>query len=1100
MGKHWKYLGILIYLVCSNLVWGQQIDQQTKFTNYSTSNGLSNANINAISEDTMGFIWLATEDGLNRFNGNSFRKYVHDRSDSLSLPSNVVYKVYHDSRHRMWVGTLEGLSLYNPEVDGFITIPDIDPQPGVRDIYEDQNGLLWLFCDSGGTFRFDPLSGEVLHVVLSEVTGAFVHAFLQDANGNYWFGTEKKGIYIYNRNLELIRHLHLKGGKNDCLPDNQIRTLYLDEESNIWLGTGSHGVLKYTPAENRFSSLPPFLPLDITQVNDFVQDAQKNIWIGTNNGLYRYNTVENTLSAFPSDYQVGQLSSNIINDLHLDQYENLWIGTKITGVDLLPLHAQVFQNYTFNPYSSNSLSYASVLAFAQEGNQGLWIGTDGGGVNFFDGEKYTHFRHQVHDSTSLSGDNVLSLLKDRRGRLWVGTYQGGLNVYQDGKFTRFKHDPVDSTSLASDVIWVLYEDSKGSIWVGMDGGGIDVLDPETLQFHNLGKSSNKKNYIRSVRAIIEGQQGYLWVGALSGLYHISLDDRVLTRLQPERLHPELEKNMILSILPDSVGSLWVGTYGEGLYHYFPAQDSVYLINQNSGLLSNIIYTIQKDAQGYLWVSSDKGLSWIDPSTGKIANFTTQDGLGEDYFNMNASFTDNTGQMYFGNRSGFVVFDPAAIQITRRPVKVLFSDFWLANQKVLPGRHPAFEKHIAYTKQLSLNYKDNMFSIGYEGINFVQKSALTYEYKLEGFDEKWQYAGNQQMATYTNLDPGTYVFKVRAVSPSIQKPQVAQVGIVIRPPWWGTWWFRVLLLTVLLLGLLSFYKLRMRLLKQQNQWLEEKVESRTAEIQAKNQEIVRQSLELMEKNEEILALNAHLEDLVQKRTFELNRANKELRDINNELEIFLYRSSHDFRRPLSTIMGLKALADVYLNDQALSKEIFDKINYTAINMDNMLQKLLMVHEVTLQSDFNHEISLKRVVEEIIQDLQKKLKRHEADIRLDIPEGACFLSNKYIVKIILKNIIENALTFTQIVRQQASIYISMNNGDGYINLSFEDNGIGIHQQVLPHIFEMYYRGTDKSPGNGLGLYVVQKGVDKLNGKIQVVSEYGKGSCFKVFIPMV
>lgn len=843
--RHFSILLLLILI--GNLLNGQT--QNRCFEHFSVEDGLSQSLVHSICQDTLGFIWIATDDGLNRFDGHNIVVYKNDVNDKHSIVGNVILTLFEDSKANLWVGTEHGLCLYDRHKDCFIHQP-YWPNRVIISLAEDDEENLWigmdfdLYCYNLNTAKFTVFDNRfTFDGDLSNSDAIYTRAFSDkeniddkrsieiyiDSKNNAWIGT-LGGLLFFDKNTKnKIKYKH--DDKNPrSINSNSIYCILEDSKGRIWIGTdkglnlflnaGEHpqnGIfIRYQNNINDESSLTP------GSITDLLEDDQHNLWIASENkgiNILDLNTftVDNCKFGHTSNVpgNTNSLNNNGVNSLFQDKHHNIWIGTFSGGINFFSKYAKKFTLVKNDPQNKNSLSNNQVNVFFEDNNF-LWIGTEEGlnRYNKNDGT-FKHFVNKPSDKTSIGSNSVWAVYKDRSASFWVGTWAGGLNKfdYKTETFTHYYFNPKDTFSLSNNNIFSILEDSKGNFWIGTMGGGLNLFDRD----NNIFYSYNDKDlniYTNYVESIVETKKGELWLANVTSL---ELFDRINKRAQHFRHDANdslsLLGNKIYAIFEDSKENLWIGT-DEGLNLFDRAINGFKCYQTTDGLPDNSVKSILEDNHGNLWIGTNKGLSKFNgaidiPDQPIFRNYTPEDGLQGYEFNRRSCLKSSDGIMYFGGINGFNEFYPDSLANNPYAPDVVITDFLLFNEPVkIGGPNSPLSQNINITKFITLNHTHSVISFRFSALNYILPLKNQYAYIMEGFEQKWNYVGNKSEATYTNLDPGEYTFRVKASNnDGLWNEEGTSINIKILPPWWGTWLF-LLILGLCIFILLSYFLYRM----------------------------------------------------------------------------------------------------------------------------------------------------------------------------------------------------------------------------------------------------------------------------------------------------
>lgn len=781
---------------------GQERD--IKFHHITVDDGLTSNTVNGVIRDSRGFIWIATENGVGRYDGYSLHNFRVEKADSLNISSNVTYVIFEDSHERLWVGSEKGLDLYNRKLDRFDrhffqNIP-------VKAIYQDRHARLWIGSDDG-LYLFDD-AREHFFKPFPEMFNPddFVYntipSIIEDRFGNLWIGTTN-GAFVYEQKLKRFRRFSHEDHVAGSLSDNNVRKIVEDHQGRIWIATYGGGINLYHAATGTFKTFryDPSRPQGISAnlIPSMWVNEDGKIWIGTDGkGIDILDPDTETFHHVThSPYNSKSLNNNVIRSISGDHRGGVWVGTYNGGVNFYNQNAEAFFHYKVPTINGNS----SITSFAEEKNGNLWIGTDGGGLCYFNratGQFFNFFQDE-RNTNSLSDNRVLSLLLDNENTLWIGTYLGGLCRYdlQRRKFTRYSES--DNSGLSDNVIWTLLLDHRGKILAGTNKG-LSVFDAATHTFTAFDiTNSNLSNNM--IRCMYEDTHHRLWVGTQSGL---NLLEQPYNRFKVIRSDQQktnsISNHWIRTISEDRKGNIWIGTFSGGLNMFEEANDSFTSYEEADGLPDNIVSGILADDHSNLWVSTGRGLAFMDFKTKQFRGYTVSDGLQDYQFNINACFKTQKGEFLFGGNNGFTLFIPETIRqvdSNKFPPRVALTGFKIFNKVITPQEHGSpLTEQINEARKIILSHDQSVLTFEFAALNFIQPEKNQYAYRLAGFEDDWNVVGNKRSATYTNLEPGDYTFQVKASNnDGLWNEEGTSLAIVITPPFWGTWWFQTLMTLV-----------------------------------------------------------------------------------------------------------------------------------------------------------------------------------------------------------------------------------------------------------------------------------------------------------------
>jgi len=819
-----------------------------KFTHLTTNDGLSQGYVTAILQDRRGFMWFATRDGLNRYDGDAFVVYKNNPNDPGSLSSNFLQDVIEDDKGSLWIASNSGVNKFDPATERCIRYLHNPKNPEgigsayVTSIARDGRGYFWFGTVDSGLDKFDPSTETFTHYRNDE-DGNFVGRItkvIAGRLGDIWFVGERGLFHLIQQEGKITRPSATRVGLS-------AESVYEDAAGNLWMLADSPivGLVKYDPQAQRVTQYP-LLPVDggvpASTVNggstngNLVADGQDGLWVPSSLGLSYF---DRRMERFTYRFQHNEIDSdsvdsNAILSVYQDRGGVLWVGTENEGLNVLNFRQEEFGRYLHRPNDANSLSPGRVKAIYEEPNGILWIGFFPRALDRLDRKtgKITHYIPNQQAENSLSeGANVDDIYKDAAGYLWVAGGGSGLDRFDErsGRFKHYRHNLDDSHSLISDNVSGIYGDRNGRMWVAQQYG-ISRYDPARDRFINYQPEPNNPASLANWTDVIyQDRAGTLWLGTFGGaLIRLNDTDKTFVSYPPDSRDPrKLYGGGINTLHEDRAGTLWVGTF-DGLYRFNRQSGTFTRYTENQGLPSSTIRCIREDGLGRLWLSTQKGISRFDPQTEVFRNYDVSDGLQSNEFSTGC-YQGPDGEMFFGGSNGFNAFFPEKVRENPYVPPVVITSFRLFNKPVPIGVDSVLKKTIPYVDSLTLPYRDNVFSFEFAALSYANSHKNRYRYRLEGFESGWNEMGaKQRLATYTNLDPGKYVFRVQGSnSDGLWNEEGASLPILITPPWWRTNWFRAMSATVFLVLLWMAYQLRVQQLHHQfGMTLEARVGERT----------------------------------------------------------------------------------------------------------------------------------------------------------------------------------------------------------------------------------------------------------------------------------
>ena len=846
--------------------------------------GLSNNWVHSIIKDHQGYIWLGTHQGLNQYDGLDYKVFVHNPKVSSSLPSSVVNDIHEDYRKDLWFATGNGLARLNRESYQFDTWKNKTPNGNyIQCILEDKDHNLWLGTRNGLKLM-DTQRAKVQDIDLKQYnpdcTNDFIRDLKEDDKGRIWIFGEG-GVDIFDPQKKKL--YKLKDTQGELITTGKVSRGIQDTKGDYWMLTVGNGLYRLKEQREGVFKLTKYLQTKEAKnylLLSLLEDRQGNIWVGSENGgLYLFDPMDNKFFRYQRDpYNDNSLSNNSIWEIYQDNENRLWVAPYGQAVCVFDPLFRKFEH--IKQMAGRGLSYNSVMAFLETKDQKLWAATDGGGITIWDrkNNSYSYFKYDPNDPNSLGSNAVIGLYQTRDGKIWATTWGGGLNLFDEKTqgFIKYKHDPNDPYSIPDDRVVDLDEDKYGNLWIGMYEGGVAYFDRSKGKFTiKISMDPNDPNSLISdkVFAVKIDSKGRVWTGARLGLSCITLSDDNSYSLErimnPGKGKTPTSIDEIAFIYEDSKKRIWICAQ-DGLFLYQADTESFIVFDKNNGLKTSFVNAIIEDDFGDYWISTDKGLSKMSEKENGEFTFThykVSDGLQGDQYFRKSCFKNSSGEIFMGGNNGFNYFRPETININSNRPNVLLTNFKLFNKDVSIGTDGSpLPKHINELEQITLNYQQSVFSIEFIALNLTHSDENSYAYKLKGLEQEWNYVGNRHMATYTSLDAGEYIFLVKGTNNDGIWGKTKILKIIILPPWWETWTFRILVLVIFLGLIWGFYYSRTTQLKKRQKILEDKVAERTQDLLEKNetlnhlnQEIQTQAEELQQQTEELSTQRDYLEE-------------------------------------------------------------------------------------------------------------------------------------------------------------------------------------------------------------------------------------------------
>lgn len=1029
-----------------------------------------------IIQDADGFMWFATENGVARYDGHEFRYYYSDREQADSISGDFVAHLFIDHRDELWLATTGGLNRYHPQLDRFSKVVTIAEKHERND-----------------------------HVIFG---------LAEDSLHNLYLATNK-GLTVLDPERRLLHNFRHNPDDPHSIATDNLRAVYVDSKDRVWLGGITGSLNQFDLASQRFIHWPYNPENDASVAHDhierFAEDAEGYLWIATHGGglsrlqvegkqfrNYRYNSDD-----------ASSIGSNTLRDVFVDSHNNLWVATDHAGLALYDRENDAFTHFRHDSYDTKSLNSDQVRTIYEDRTGNLWVGNFPGGVNFYDRSKsvFKYLRHHPEDPLSLSHNAVLSIIKDRRGTFWVGT-EKGLNAWdpQAQTMRRYLHDPKDPFSLrfnavtsvaedlegvlwvatwsgglhrferesekfyaylpeagneqsvSSEYVWQLAVDKDNTLWIGTtEGAGLSKMDSSRTHFSRYGHDANNDNSLsyNHIWAITLDSKNDLWLATLNGLNHFQPEREQFVHYFADAARDDwISSNNITAIKEMSDRRIWLGT-DDGKVNILDRERKTFTkLTRDHGLPGARISSVIEDKDGYVWVGTSNGLARIDPISHEIRRLQSSDGLIGNNHNRNAVMMDEAGILYFGSTQGITYFDPHAAFSNHSPPNPTFTKLKISDQVVSPASHPeVLQQAIEKAQRIKLDYEQNIFSLEFSALSFRSSFRNHYSYKLEGFDENWTAASMTRSATYTNIDPGTYNFKVRAANSSGQwSEHPASIIITITPPPWRSGIAYALYALLILLASFLF------------------IHFQSKRIELKKEKII----------------------------------NLRLLNLDRIKDAFLANTSHELRTPLNGIIGLSEniIEGATGGVNAETRETLEMIVASGKRLAGLVNDILdhsKLSDSTLEIH-RQPVSVRATVAQVFALLGPLAQEKSITLHNNIPLAApTVAADANRLQQILINIIGNGIKYAD----QGRISCTCRSLVDQLEIAVTDDGPGIPEHELQTVFDAFKQlqnGSNRSQGGtGLGLAITKQLVQLHGGTIWVESGASHGAVFKFTMPI-
>ncbi len=1070
---------LLLWALSGRGVFAQQ--EQYSFSKVDVSQGLSHNQVNAILKDKKGFVWVGTMSGLNRYDGYTFKIFRNHPQDSTSLTDNYINSIWECPGNKLWITTRNGVSIYNPRTERFernhnrYLQAHALPAGTVSNLVKDGQNNFWFIYENRGVYQYGA-DRKVKHITADAISN-----LVPGSDGNYWL-VYRNGL-LEKRARQSNRVLSRSKALQQANAGSYIYQVYQDAQDNLWIWSaeprGAFLFKTHTGQLEHYHTGSAAFRLNSNLVNGITQDDKGLVWIGTDHGgINLINTQTGAVQYLLHNPENNKsLSQNSIYALYKDRDGLIWIGTYKQGVNFVNENIDRFLHYKHQVANAHSLPYDDVNHFVEDARGNLWIGTNGGGLIYFDRRqnKFTRYVNNPADPNSLSNNVIVSLRIDHEQKLWIGTYFGGLNCFDGKKFTHYKHDPSNPASISDDRVWEIFEDKEKNLWIGTLNGGLNLFDRRTRQFMHYAYKAGSTGGILSnyISALIEDEEGQLWIGTANGIDVFNKKTKQFTHYAHNRSGNSLSNDNVIALLQDSKGRIWAGTR-EGLNVFDKATRTFRSFTTAHGLPDNIVLTILEDEKQNLWITTPNGLCQlllndsadIQGLSFVVRHYDEKNNLQGREFNDNAALKTHSGELVVGGPYGFNIIDPAALKANAVKPLVALTGFQIFNEPIEVGaainNRVILPESISDIKEIELRYNENIFSLEFAALDFAHSSRGKYAYKLEGFNDDWLYTNStNRRATYTNLDPGTYYFKVKASSNNGEWSSEERVlKIMILPPFWKTP-LAVVLYAIVIFGVLLLAR----------RFVVERTRMRF-QVEAQRREAERM----------------HAIDAMKTK--------------------FFTNVSHEFRTPLSLILSPldRIIKNTHDSDQ---KKQLQLVQRNAKRLLNLVNQLLDFRKMEVQAFQLHPApgDIVRFTHDITHSFSdiSENKAMELSFQSNVAALETHFDKDKLEKILF-NLLSNAFKYTPDHGKVAVqlLYQPTENGRGEVlEIRVSDTGIGIPAEKHERIFERFFQ-NDVPPsmvnqGSGIGLAITREFVKLHQGTIRVESEPEKGTCFIVSLPV-
>ena len=1003
-----------------------------RFARLSVEQGLSQNTVQAVLQDHVGFLWFGTEEGLNRFDGYSFVVFKHDPADPHSLPHDAISALHEDGRRRLWVGTWRGLSLFDRATETFAAVAGIRQR--VTAIADGPDGRLWVGTDGDGLFAVDTTERAVQYRHRDDDPASLasnaVSALRFDRQGRLWIGTRNAGLDVMeDGGAKHFRH---------HLGEQAVYGLAEDAAGSLWIATYGSGLSVRDPGSGRFRQFRHHpgdrANLGSDRLTCVLAGRSGSVWVGTDGaGVRRYDAATGRFVALVHEAaDPFSPSQDVIRTLYEDAHGQLWVGTYLGGVNLLERERESFAYFTHRAGDPTGLADPVVTSFLEDARGRLWVGTERGFLHRYDRAAGTFARYRF-PSAEAGGVAILALHEDERGRIWAGTYGGGLGRFDPERGSFAVHLPGAE-------VWAMAEAGGGALWLAT--GALERFDADRGLITTRHRPPGPEGH-SGLRALLRDRRGDVWVGTESGLHVLRQGAAGLAGHRRPGSEGTRQDGAV-ALHEDRQGRLWVGTHGGGLHRVDPESGEV---TAYRSFPSNVVYAVEEDSAGRLWVGTNRGLSRLDPATSEVQNFDLTTGLRSLQFRIGASLRTRRGELMFGSSDGFYDFNPEALTPDTAAPPLVLTSMRVLDRTVSLTRAPSTVDRIALT------HRDTVLSLEFAALDHTLPRRNQYAYRMEGLSDAWIPLGGAREVTFTGLDPGRYVFQVKASNSHgvwSESPGAA-LEIVIQPPWWRTWWFQAASASLLAGLLLALHRARVRHL--------------TADIAERQR--TQELRESLRRSETMSAMGTLVAGV-----------------------------AHEVRNPLFSISANLEVLDTEIRRQQPCAETLSIIHAEVRRLRELMEELLAYgRPFSLHCT---EEALGEVLGDAAGACDLLARRAEVTLANEVSPALPPVSvdRRRMVQV-FQNLLENAIQHSppggRILACARGVWWE---GRLWLECSIVDGGPGFQPQDLPRLFEPFF--TRRHGGTGLGLSIVQRIVTAHGGAVTAENREEGGACMVVRLP--
>ncbi len=1060
--------------------------------------GLSNNFVRCVYQDKNGFMWFGTYNGLNRYDGYEFKVFRNNIRNNRSLINNWINAISEDANANLWIGTRQGACVYQSLSNNFSPLYYTASTKNkeqlnsvIRDIEADGKGNM-LVGSTGEGLLFFPKGEHIGHRIPLENDADApydVTSIKIGSDGNIWFSVSNKGLYVYEYKTNRTRLVNTAVKSANCI-----------EAANgfLWIGTND-GLFRYNIASNFFDKVynEANKKLDYNTVAGITAGSNNELWIATNGGGVVVLNMETDEAKFLSNTkEPNSLSSNAVFSIWIDKQSRKWIGTLRGGVNVIDPNKEHFQNIVSSATTTNTLISNYILSFYEASNKDLWIGTDGSGLSIWNRKlnSYTNYRHNSGDPYSLSDNFVTDIQSDFQNNIWVTTYRGGVNRFNNGKFERYHCvDPGNTAAVFSPIGPNLLEDSEKKIWLSAQQYGLFKLNRQKKVFELFD------DRLKDLYVLKEDRRNVLWGGGITQLFQID-------KAGKKHVAYSIGKP-VTAITEDRSGNFWVGTEGGGLILFDRMKGRVVArYTTDEGLCSNSILTMLEDAEGNLWMSTFNGIAKFNYKNKTFKNYYQGDGLQSNQFNYHAALKLRSGEFAFGGINGFSLFRPESITAINSNPKIFLTDIKIDNTSPEEDSSLKIKTDSNRIEFIRVPYNKAMLSFAFAALEYSAPGKIQYAYYLEGWDRGWNYSGNTRKVVYSHLSEGRYTFRVKNTdAEGVWSKNELSITITVLPPWYRSWW-AYLIYTMMIGAAIYFYqqyRARQTKLQYEIKIAKFNEENERSEKERKIAELAKEKAEKEKSLIELAVEKAELEkERAEREKAELEREkerilNEKERERNEKKISFFTNISHEFRTPLTLIINpVKELLEKSSSEHKDRSEL-DIVYRNARRMLSLVDQLLLFRkaETGLDKIKPSKLNLYALAYDVYLCFVQQAKTQNISYVFDCAnKNLEVYADREKLEIILYNLLSNALKYTP---AEGCVRLSIEEDARQVEIKVKDNGAGIPSGMGEKLFDKFYKAertkTSSKAGFGIGLYLVKHFTEQHKGTVSYESEEGRGTMF-------